>query len=316
MSVGSRVAAFASSLLFSATLGAQAFPNKVIRIIRGYEVGGGATVGLQLFAEELGRQLGATVIVEPRPGASFSIAARAVKNPASDGHTLYAGGMGSDPLLFKNGVRVLNDLKPVSMVTEIPLVFFTNSAKGLKSIADVVAYAKANPDSLNFASVGGSVYLNLMMSVLAGRLGFSYVNVPYNGAPKALLALMSGEVDVSLLSVRSAQAGLHAGKITPILVGSAKRLSLFPDAPSLEEVGLSNIAVDSKVGLWAPSGTPSEVFRMLSDAAQAVAKDPTLVEKFTSALGAPPFATSPEAMGQKSRAGVPAHAGRNQAVQL
>ena len=285
------------SALIAGTASAQPYPNKVVRIISGYEVGGGATVGLHLFAEEMGNQLNTKFIVDSRPGASFSIAARAVRNAAPDGYTVYAGGIGSDPLLYKNGMRVIGELKPVSMVTEIPLVFFTNTAKGLKSMAAVVAYAKEKPDKLNFASIGGSVYLNLMMSVLASRLGgFSYVNIPYKGAPQAQMALISGEVDITLISIRSGQAGLDSGRITPILVGAVKRSPLLPHVPSLEEVGLQNIAVDSKVGLWAPPGTPAAIINMLSDAAQAIVKNPAYNEKFTNVLGASPLGTTPEGM--------------------
>lgn len=285
-----RFGLFLIGLAVASAAGAQSYPSHPVRLITGYAPGGIGGLLSMAYGDQLSRQLKQPVIVEARPGASNTIGARAAMAAAPDGYTLHIGGVNAHPILVKNGVDLMKEMDPVGVAAIAPLLFITTATKPLKTVADVVAYAKANPGRLDFASSGGGAALNLMMALFSDRTGITYTHIPFKGTSEIQTAIIRGDVQITLLSAVSSLPIVSSGKAHAVLMPAEQRSPLLPDVPTPTELGLKPFAVDTILAVWAPKGTPADVIAKLNAATRAVAAEPTYIASVRDKAGVPPVA--------------------------
>ena len=255
--------AFAALLaLASAGASAQAYPSRAIRIIAPFPAGGGYDFLARLIGAEMSKTFGQPVIVENKAGANGNIGTDAAAKSAPDGYTLLMGG--NSPLALNVGLYPklpydpLRDFETISRVATQPNLFAANPKVPVKSVAELVQYAKANPGKLTYASNGNGSPQHLAAEQLKRMAGIDLVHVPYKGAAPTAAALLAGEVSVAFNIILLPLPHVQSGKLTGLAVASSKRSPLAPDIPTLAELGYP-IDIDTWYGLVAPAGTPKEV---------------------------------------------------------
>jgi len=283
---------FASLL---ATAHAQDFSNRPIRIIVGLVAGGGTDVTARLVAQKLTEALHTNVYVDNRPGGNFIPATRELVNAAPDGHTLLmisTSNVVTQPF-HPDYPFDLRSLTPVTEVSDGPLILVARKGLPIKSVADLVAYAKRNSGKLTFGSGGGTgSSLYLAAELLRLKTGITFQNVPYRGAAAALNDLLGAHIDLMFdaMPVMSQQA--KAGNVTPLAVTSAKRSPILPDVPTMMEAGVADFEVVNYFALFAPPKTPPAVAQRLRDEIAKVVSTPDMVEQFAK-QGMAPVANQP-----------------------
>ena len=282
---------FASaSLAFSTPAWAQAKP---IRIIVPYAPGGPIDVTARALAERVKDSLG-TVIIENRPGAGGNLGADLVAKAAPDGLTLGIAATAThaiNPWLFaKMPYDASKDFAPITQMLRVPNVLVMNAetAQRLKinSLADLVAYAKANPAKLNFGSGGNGSAGHLAGEMFKRAAGIFAVHIPYNGGNPAQLALLSGQVDFNFDNLATAAANIKSGRLKALAVTTAKRNSALPDIPSMSET-LKDFEIDTWWGLVAPAATPRDVVERLNKAFVTALQAPETQARFAQLLAEP-----------------------------
>ena len=273
-----------------------AFPDRTIRIIVGFSAGGTVDTVARIVAQAIGPILGQSVIVENRPGGSGSIAANAVLQAPADGHTLLFGlfSHAVAPALMKLNYDTIKDLTAVSQVASVPLFLFASEKSPYHSVADVVAAAKAKPETVTYASGGVGSSAHLGAELFARKVGIKLVHVPYRGGAETVQSLLSGDVELMWDTPAPATHSLVAdGKLRALAVMSNKRLSSFPDVPAIGELGYGNdLEVQAWQGVLVRSGTPAVIIDTLSQAiAKGMALDDT--KQRIAAIAVEPMATDP-----------------------
>jgi tripartite-type tricarboxylate transporter receptor subunit TctC len=226
------------------------------------------------------------VIVENKPAAGGTVATAEVAKAAPDGHTLllgFNGPLATGPLVQKVPYDVQKDLAPVIITTSQPNVLAVNAALPVKSVADLVAYAKANPGKLNYASVGNGSSSHLNAELLKSMAGIDAVHVPFNGSPPAVLATVQGETQMIFAVMQPLQAQVQAGKLRAIAVTTPKRFALLPDIPAIAESGYPGFEALAWNGLVAPAGTPKAVVDRINAEVNLILKQPDVVQKMNAA---------------------------------
>jgi len=273
---------------------------KPIRIIVPYAPGGPIDVTARLLAERVKDSLG-TVIIENRPGGGGNIGADVVAKAPPDGLTIGIAAVAThaiNPWLFsKMPYNAATDFAPITQMLRVPnvLVMNADTANRLKinSVADLIAYAKANPAKLNYGSGGNGSAGHLAGEMFKRDAGIFAVHIPYNGGNPAQLALLSGQVDFNFDNLATASANIRAGKLKALAVTTAQRSAAMPDAPAVAET-LKGFEIDTWWGLVAPAGTPADTVRKLNAAFTEALKSPEVKTRFA-ALMAEPAPSSPEA---------------------
>jgi tripartite-type tricarboxylate transporter receptor subunit TctC len=241
---------------------AQGYPAKPVHIIAPFPAGGGYDFLARLVGAEMGKTFAQPVIVENKAGANGNIGTDAVAKSAPDGYTLLMGG--NSPLSLNVGLYPklpydpLRDFETISRVATQPNLFAANPKVPVKSVAELVQYAKANPGKLTYASNGNGSPQHLAAEQLKRMAGIDIVHVPYKGAAPTAAALLAGEVSVAFNIILLPLPHVQAGKLTGLAVASSKRSPLAPDIPTMAELGYP-IDIDTWYGLVAPAGTPKEV---------------------------------------------------------
>jgi tripartite-type tricarboxylate transporter receptor subunit TctC len=264
-----------------------------IRLIVPYAAGGPIDVTARALAEKVKDSLG-PVIVDNKPGAGGNLGVDLVAKAAPDGKTIGIAAVAThaiNPWLFSRlPFNAERDFAPITQWVRVPnvLVINTETAQRLKihSVADLIAYAKANPGRLNFGSGGNGSAGHLAGEMLKKEAGIFAVHIPYNGGNPAQLALLSGQVDFNIDNLATASANIAAGKLTPLALTSAQRSALLPGVPTLSET-LPNLVIDTWWGLVAPAGTPSEVIQKLHAAFEVALKDPDTRSRFGRLMAEP-----------------------------
>jgi tripartite-type tricarboxylate transporter receptor subunit TctC len=295
-----------SALALAAVLGSTAAqaqtPAKPIRIIVPYAPGGPIDVTARQLAERVKDSLG-PVIIENRPGAGGNIGADAVAKAAPDGLTLGIAAVAThaiNPWLFsKMPYNAATDFAPITQMLRVPnvLVMNADTAARLKinTLADLIAYAKANPGKLNFGSGGNGSAGHLAGEMFKRDAGIFAVHIPYNGGNPAQLALLSGQVDFNFDNLATAAPNIKSGKLKALAVTTSKRSPALPDVPPVADT-LKGFEIDTWWGLVAPAGTPKEVITKLNQAFVAALNSPETRTRYA-ALMAEPAADTPEAFG-------------------
>ena len=288
-----------AALLAAGTASAQQRP---IRLIVPYAAGGPIDVTARVLAERVKDSLG-TVIIDNKPGAGGNIGADAVAKAAPDGLTIGIAATATNavnPWLYaRMPFNAATDFAPVTQMVRVPNVLVMNAetAQRLKinTLADLIAYGKANPGKLNYGSGGNGSAGHLAGEMFKQGAGIFAVHIPYNGGNPAQLALLSGQVDFNFDNLATAAPNIRSGKLKAIAVTTLKRSSALPDVPPVADT-LKGFSIDTWWGLVAPAGTPPEVVAKLNQAFVAALNAPETKTRFASML-AEPVGNSPEQFG-------------------
>lgn len=284
-----RILASAAALAFAASspLHAADLPaNRPITLIVPFAAGGGVDGMGRLLAERLRSELPQGVVVENKPGASGMLGAAAVVRAAPDGATLLLGSAGEtaiNPLVFKAKMQYQpeKDLAPIALIARVPNVLVANPKLPVASVEQLVAYGRAHPDKLTYATSGVGNPQHLNGELLQSLAGIKMVHVPYKGAAAQLVDVAAGSVDLTFVSLAGALPFIKSGKVKPLAVTSAKRASFAPDIPALAEYApLKDYALENWFGVFVPAGTPPQVQQKLAAAIDRALKD----EKFVASI--------------------------------
>ncbi|MBR0751889.1 tripartite tricarboxylate transporter substrate binding protein [Bradyrhizobium jicamae] len=268
--------ALAACVLLSSPLSA-AYPDRLIKIVVPFAPGGGTDVVARALAQEMQRDLGVSVIVENKPGAGTIIGTQSVAGSAADGTTLLMGTFANavNPSLYaKLPYDAHKDFAPVALIARSFNVVVVNPASPIKSIADLIATAKADPKKLSYGTYGTGTSAHLAGELFKHMAGVNLTTVPYKGAAPAITDLIGGQIQVMFTTVASCAALVEAGQLRAIAVTSAERSAAFPQLPTVSEAGVPGYAAEAWYGVYAPAGTPAEIIdRLNKSAAKAVQSD-------------------------------------------
>jgi len=272
--VGGALALAALVSVSAPAYAADDYPNKPLRFVVPYPPGGPLDTMARLLAEKVRASLGQPVIVENRGGAGGNIGADLAAKAQPDGYTLVMGAVAThaiNPFLFANlPYDPVKDFAPVTIVASVPNVLVMNNdfatKNNIKSVADLIEYAKANPGRLNYGSGGNGSAGHLAGELLKARAGISVEHIPYQGAAPAQLALLSGQSDFMFDNLASSAPLIKDGKVKALAVTTAKRSSLLSDVPTIEEAGVKGFDLGTWFGVFTTGGTPAPVVEKLNKA--------------------------------------------------
>jgi tripartite-type tricarboxylate transporter receptor subunit TctC len=245
----------------------EAYPAKVVTMVVPAAPGGTTDISARMVADPLSKSFGQQVIVDNKPGANGSIATSFVARAKPDGHTLlmqYSGYHVITPHLIKQGWDPIKDFAPVANVLSAPQVVVARAGLPFKTFSELVSYAKANPDTLSYASSGNGSLQHVTGVMLEQLAGIKLVHVPYKGTGQALTDLLGGNVDLTFTTAPPLSAHIKSGKLIPLAVTSKSRLPSLPDVSTAAEVGFPKLNVDSWFALYAPAGTPRPIIDKLT----------------------------------------------------
>jgi tripartite-type tricarboxylate transporter receptor subunit TctC len=264
----------ATLLLKTAGAWAAGYPSKPITVVVPFAPGGYTDVVARLLAEKMGGLLGQPVIIENRPGAGSTIGTNLVAKAAPDGYTLGLVAISQviAPRLYKElPYDAMNDFVPVGRLVDAPSVLVVNPALPVKSVADLIALAKAKPRTIGYASSGNGSTQHLIGSLFASMTGTQLNHIPYKGSNQSLVDVIGGQVAISFVSVPNALPHIKAGRLRALAVTTATRTPDLPDVPTLQEAGLKGFDVAGWLGIVAPAKTPPEIVARVQQAsAQAL----------------------------------------------
>ena len=267
----------------SAQDGAASYPNRPIKIIVCVPAGGGVDTVTRIVADGLQEKLGQPVVVENRAGAAGNIGAEAVFTSDPDGYTLLAAQpspLTINPLLYKNMAFDPARFEPVAIMTTVANVLLVRPDFPAKTAQEFIAYAKANPGKINYASQGIGTTSHLTAALFEKVTGTKLVHVPYKGTAPALNDLIAGHVDMIFMELASAIKLHQGGKARILAVATAKRIANLPDIPTLDEAGVKDFESGTWNAIAAPPKTPAAIVAKLNAAIDAVLKSPDVQAKF------------------------------------
>jgi tripartite-type tricarboxylate transporter receptor subunit TctC len=290
-------------LVIPATVPAQNYPDKPIRIIVGYTPGGGNDIAARLMAPKMSEALGQPVIVENKPGAGTNIAQEYVSRSAPDGYTLMLGspGMTINPSLYKKlPFDALRDLTGISMFAFSPNILAVNPSLPVKNVKELVALATSKPGKLTFSSSGIGSSQHLTGELFNLRAKVNTLHVAYKGTAPALTGLISGEVDMSFTNIPSALPHIKSGKLRVIANTSDRRAELMPDVPTLKESGI-DVSTIVWYSIVAPAATPRPIIDKLAGVISKIPHTPEMKKRLAD-LGAEPAGNMPDEFNKFLRA--------------
>ncbi|QOZ23392.1 tripartite tricarboxylate transporter substrate binding protein [Bradyrhizobium sp. CCBAU 51753] len=254
-----------------------AYPDHVVKIVVPFAPGGGTDVVARTLAQEMQKDLGGTIIIENKPGAGTIIGTQSVATSPADGYTLLMGTFANavNPSLYKKlPYDPHKDFVPVALVARSFNIVVVNPASPVKSIADLIAAAKADPEKLSYGTYGTGTSAHLAGELFKHLAGVNLTTVPYKGAAPAITDLLGGQIQVMFTTVASCASLVAAGQLRAIAVTSAERSAAFPQLPTVAEAGVPGYVAESWYGLFAPANTPPDVIERLNkSAAKAVQSD-------------------------------------------
>ncbi len=272
--------------------GAQAtYPTKPLRIVVPFPAGGTTDILARAVAQKLSETLGQPAVVDNRPGAGGNIGAELVAKAPPDGHTLLMGTVGTHAinasLYAKMPYDHVRDFAPIILVAGVPNVLVVHPSVPVNNVQELIAYAKANPGKLNFASSGSGTSIHLSGELFKTMAGVQMAHVPYKGSAPAVTDLLGGQVQLMFDNLPSALPHIKAGKLKALAVTSATRAATLPDVPTIAESGLAGFDATSWFGLLAPAGTPQPIIARLNSEVAKWLASAEAKEKMA-ALGANP----------------------------
>jgi tripartite-type tricarboxylate transporter receptor subunit TctC len=274
------------------------FPSRPITIVVPYPAGGTTDLLARSLQEPMQRALKQAVVIDNKPGAAAVLGTKIVAKAAADGYTLLMpnNGLVISPLISREaGFSPLRDFEPVAMVSTQPMILVVNSALPVKTVRELIDYAKANPGKLNYATAGAGSYGHLATELFARRAGIQMVHIPYKGQAPTMQAIVTGESHV-FLSTGSAQMSgfIRDGRVRLLGVATPTTSALAPGAPPIADT-VRGLNLEAWFGLIAPAGTPAQVVAQLNAAVQHALADPEVKRKFEAA-GAQTASSTPQQM--------------------
>jgi tripartite-type tricarboxylate transporter receptor subunit TctC len=280
---------------------AQTYPAKPVRVIVPLAPGGGNDTLARFIAKQVTEGLGQAVIVENRPGGGGLVGGEFAARAAPDGYTLVFGGSGL--LVVTLAYRKLDmqkDFTPIALIGEYASLLVVHPSLPVKSVADLIRFAKARPGQLNYGSAGTGSAGHLVMEMFRGQAGIDMVHVPYKGAGPALTEVMAGQVSVLFNNPLGSVAFVKAGRLRPLAVSGPRRVAALPDVPTVAEAGLPGFNATFFLGLLGPAGLPREiVMRLNGEAARALQRRD--VQDWLATQGMDPLGGSPEEFAARIR---------------
>jgi len=259
---------------------AQAYPSRPIHLVIGFTPGAATDVIGRLFAKGAEPRLGQQIVVENRPGAASKIAAQYVAHAAKDGYTLFVSPLSS----FTNEIvnpspsfDLTRDLTPVALLANGTMVLAVSPASKVRSVAELIALAKAKPGEVLSGTVGAGTLPHLCAEMLAQRGGLKLTNVPFPGTPQIATELMAGRLTMSFIILSSVIGQIAAGQIIPLATAANQRSGELPDVPTMAEAGMPDFDTSLWIGLLAPAGTPRPAIETLADAARQAMHAPDVI---------------------------------------
>lgn len=291
-------------LMANPVLSQETYPRKPIEFVVSSQPGGAADIMARLIGPKLADAWGQPYIVTYKPGAGANIGPEFVAKAPNDGHTLLISfaGMTISPSLYPNlRYDPVRDFAPVSLIAKAPLVLVVNPRVKANSVAELIAYAKANPGKLTWGHAGPGTAQHLGGVLLANAASIDVLQVPFSGSSSVTTALLSDVVEVQFDNMASIMPQAKAGKLRPIGVSAASRLKSMPDVPTLAEGGLAGFEAGSWYGVVAPAGTPAPVVDKLNREIVRIVAMPDVQEKLVE-LGLIPFTNTPGAYAELIKA--------------
>jgi tripartite-type tricarboxylate transporter receptor subunit TctC len=272
------------------------FPAKTVRLVVPFPAGGPLDATGRAIAQKLTEAWGQSVVVDNRPGAGGNIGADLVAKSPPDGYTVVMGALSThavNPSLYPSmPYDAVKDFAPITLIAVTPNVLVVNPALPVKSVRELVAYAKANPNKLSFGSGSNGSAGHLAGELFKVETGTDLVHIPYKGAAPAMQALLAGDTQLMFDNLASAMPQVKAGKLRALAVTTAKRSSLVPELPTMAEAGVPGFDIATWFGLLAPAGTPKEVIAKWNADVVKILDSPEMREKLM-AQGAEPTPTTP-----------------------
>lgn len=272
---------------------AQDYPAKTVTVVVPFSAGGGVDAIARLLADKLRVSLGQPVVIDNKPGASGMLGANTVAKAKGDGYTLLLGSAGEtaiNPLVYKGRMQYQpeKDLAPITLVTRVPNVLVTSPSLPVKSIEELVIYAKKNPGKLSYATSGVGNPQHLNGELLQTLAGIKMNHVPYKGSSGQLVDVASGTVDLSFVSMAGAAPFIKGNRVKVLAVTSPKRASFAPDVPAIAEYAPTGAySLENWFGLFAPASTPVAVQAKLNAAVTEALRDPELIKRMEIQGGEP-----------------------------
>ena len=282
----------------AAHAGPDGYPNKPVTLVVPFAPGGGSDAMGRLLATRLSERTKGTFIVENKPGAGTNIGNEAVSRANPDGYTLLLAQvtLSINPSLYKSlRYNVQKDFAPVAQFASSPTVLVVNNNFPAKTTQEFVAYAKANPEKVNYGSGGAGTSVHLSGEFFESLIGAKMVHVPYKGSAPAMTDLIGGQIQAIFDTAPSALPHIAGGKVRPLAVTGAKRLADLPNVPTFAEAGLPAFDAPAWYGLVAPAKTPAAIVNYLNAEIQEILKEPATLQRLAQ-MGAVPVPGTPEAM--------------------
>ncbi len=260
------------------------YPNKPIRLLIPYPTGGPADFFARQLAQKLTSSLGQNVIVDSKSGAVGMVGTDAAAKSAPDGYTILLSGLAPlaiGPYIAKTKLYdPLTDLQPIALVAKSPQIVSVSPQVGVKSLAELIAYARKNPGKLNYSSSGSGSLPHFSMELLKREAGVDIVHVAYRGATPAMNDLLAGHIQMSFGDLAAQLPHIQAGKLVPLAVASRERTPALADVPTTAEAGFPGILAENWYAILAPAGTPEPIVRKLHAAIAAALNDAGIKEAF------------------------------------
>ena len=270
----------AAAIAFAGVAGARAqiYPSRVITLVIPFAPGGSTTIVGRGVADKMGELLGEKIVIDNRPGAGGTVGTKAVAKSEPDGYILvlgYTGTLAIGPSLYKNvGYDPRKDFAPIGMIGNAPNSLVVNPSFPAKTVAELIAYAKANPGKVNFGSAGAGTASHITGEYFARAAGITLVHVPYKGTGPAMTDLLGGHIPMAFAPIPASHANIAAGTLRGLAVTSTTRSSLLPEVPTIAESALPGFDASLYYGLAAPAGTPRPIIDKLNKALrEALASD-------------------------------------------
>jgi tripartite-type tricarboxylate transporter receptor subunit TctC len=296
-------AALLLSALSTSAVYAQNFPNRPVRIVVPLSPGGGMDAVARGLAQKLSDTIGQTVVVENRPGAGSAIALEILAAAQPDGHTLMMASLTPiiHPLLYNSRFNISRDFTPVSQVTAQGYVMTIHPSVPAKSVGEFVQHLKANPGKLNYSSSGIGSPIHMSGELFQLATGTRMVHIPYKGMGAAYTDMIGGRIEVGFPTVISSVPHLQAGRLRPLAVTTAKRISTVPEIPTFAEAGVKGVVVVNWYGLLAPPRTPPAIVERISKETARAMHSPDVIKRLA-AEGSEPVGSSPREFSAHVRA--------------
>ncbi len=283
MNLGSTLAAFSLAAAAAATTAAgAAYPDKPVKIIFGFPAASATDIVARVIGQKLSDKWGQPVVIDNRPGAGGNLGTEIAARMPADGYTIFFGTVAnaiSTSYYSKLNYDYLKDFIPITLVATTPLVIVATPALPVKSVKELIEYAKKNPGQINFGSGGPGTSNHLAGEMFRSATATEMTHVPYKGTPAAYTDLMSGRIQLMFDNIVSVMPHIKSGTLKPIAVSSAQRAASLPDVPTVAESGIAGFEAVSWIGALVPAGTPRDVVDKIHADLVAVLRMPDVQEK-------------------------------------